>query len=92
MNVNNLKLPMLDLERLEFFSIAQALSEQDNNRTYAARVLGISVRTLQRKMKSRAFNSFVQDYQSLCQQLSISCINSDGQGVPTATCAPPDGT
>lgn len=40
------------LEQLEKAAIAEALRRNDNNRTHAAAALGISVRTLQRKLKS----------------------------------------
>ena len=40
------------LEELERAAVEQALAEQDGNRTHAAESLGISVRTLQRKLKT----------------------------------------
>jgi two-component system NtrC family response regulator len=44
----------LNLEQLEKQSIARALSEHGGNRTLAARALGISRRTLHRKIKEYA--------------------------------------
>lgn len=45
------KLPTVNLEELEKLAIIQALAQFDGNRTKAARVMGISIRCLQRKMK-----------------------------------------
>jgi DNA-binding NtrC family response regulator len=42
------------LSMLEEAAIRLALQEHDGNRTHAARSLGISVRTLQRKLKEHA--------------------------------------
>lgn len=47
----NDKLPTVNLEELEKLAIPQALAQFDGNRTKAARVLGIDLRTLQRKIK-----------------------------------------
>lgn len=44
------RLPTVDLEKLERIAIQQALAENNDNRTHAAKALGISVRTLQRKL------------------------------------------
>ena len=44
--------PGLTLEELERRAIEEALERCDGNRTYAAQALGISVRTLQRKVKA----------------------------------------
>ena len=44
-------LPTLKLAELEKAAIKQALAAVDSNRTHAAKLLGISLRTLQRKMK-----------------------------------------
>jgi DNA-binding NtrC family response regulator len=44
--------PGLTLEELERRAIQETLERCDGNRTYAARALGISVRTLQRKVKA----------------------------------------
>ena len=40
------RLPTVDLEKLEWIAIRQALAENNDNRTQAAKALGISVRTL----------------------------------------------
>ncbi len=42
----------VSLQHLEVAAIRNALVECRGNRTHAAKVLGISVRTLQRKLKS----------------------------------------
>jgi len=44
--------PGTSLEELERAAVEQALAEHHGNRTHAARTLGISVRTLQRKLKA----------------------------------------
>lgn len=44
------------LEELEHEAVEQALERHDGNRTHAARSLGISVRTLQRKLKAWGIN------------------------------------
>jgi hypothetical protein len=44
--------PGTTLEELERAAVEQALSEHQGNRTHAAKSLGISVRTLQRKLKA----------------------------------------
>ncbi len=50
---NSLTLPPgMSLEHLEREAIQQALAQHDGNRTHAAADLGISVRTLQRKLKA----------------------------------------
>ncbi len=46
------KLPALTLAALERQRIEECLTDNEGNRTHAARDLGISVRTLQRKLKS----------------------------------------
>ena len=46
-------LPTLDLDTLEHTAISQALSQSKGNRTQAARLLGIHVRTLHRKLRAR---------------------------------------
>ena len=40
------------LADIELAALRNALTESQGNRTHAARILGISVRTLQRKLKS----------------------------------------
>ena len=44
--------PGTSLEELERAAVEQALAEHQGNRTHAAKTLGISVRTLQRKLKA----------------------------------------
>ena len=44
--------PDTSLEDLERAAVEQALIQHHGNRTHAARTLGISVRTLQRKLKA----------------------------------------
>jgi DNA-binding NtrC family response regulator len=44
--------PGTSLEELERAAVEQALTQHHGNRTHAARTLGISVRTLQRKLKA----------------------------------------
>ncbi|MEX0820133.1 MAG: helix-turn-helix domain-containing protein, partial [Pirellulaceae bacterium] len=44
------------LEELEHEAVEQALERHDGNRTHAAKSLGISVRTLQRKLKAWGIN------------------------------------
>ncbi len=44
--------PGTSLEQLERLAVEQALAEHQGNRTHAAKTLGISVRTLQRKLKA----------------------------------------
>lgn len=44
--------PGTSLEDLERLAVEQALNQHQGNRTHAARTLGISVRTLQRKLKA----------------------------------------
>lgn len=44
------KLPTVNLEALELAAIKQALAQVDNNRPQACKLLGISIRTLQRKI------------------------------------------
>ncbi|MBI2479497.1 MAG: sigma-54-dependent Fis family transcriptional regulator [Planctomycetia bacterium] len=44
------------LEELEHEAVVQALERHDGNRTHAAKSLGISVRTLQRKLKAWGIN------------------------------------
>ncbi len=44
--------PGTTLETLEREAVQQALDQHDGNRTHAAAELGISVRTLQRKLKA----------------------------------------
>jgi DNA-binding NtrC family response regulator len=44
--------PGTSLEELERAAVEQALSQHHGNRTHAAKTLGISVRTLQRKLKA----------------------------------------
>jgi DNA-binding NtrC family response regulator len=44
--------PGTSLEELERAAVEQALAQHHGNRTHAARTLGISVRTLQRKLKA----------------------------------------
>jgi len=44
--------PGTSLEDLERVAVVQALAEHHGNRTHAAKTLGISVRTLQRKLKA----------------------------------------
>jgi DNA-binding NtrC family response regulator len=51
---SRLMMDTLNLEQLEKQSIARALSEHGGNRTLAARALGISRRTLHRKIKEYA--------------------------------------
>ena len=46
------KLPALPLAALERQRVEECLSDHDGNRTHAAHELGISVRTLQRKLKA----------------------------------------
>lgn len=43
--------PGTKLEEIERAVILKTLKQQDYNRTHAARVLGIGIRTLQRKLK-----------------------------------------
>ena len=47
-----MKTESLNLAFIERLTIARALIHCDGNRTHAARELGISVRTLQRKLKA----------------------------------------
>jgi DNA-binding NtrC family response regulator len=47
-------LPSLQIDLLERQAIEKALADSENNRTHAARLLGISVRTLQRKIRQYA--------------------------------------
>ncbi|UQZ89833.1 sigma-54-dependent Fis family transcriptional regulator [Deltaproteobacteria bacterium Smac51] len=42
--------PLMTIEEMERHLIGQALNETDGNRTHAARILGISVRTLRNKL------------------------------------------
>ena len=42
----------ITLQQLERTAVQQALGQCDGNRTHAAHLLGISVRTLQRKLKA----------------------------------------
>jgi DNA-binding NtrC family response regulator len=44
--------PGTSLDDLERAAVEQALTEHQGNRTHAAKTLGISVRTLQRKLKA----------------------------------------
>jgi DNA-binding NtrC family response regulator len=44
--------PGTSLEDLERAAVEQALAQHHGNRTHAAKTLGISVRTLQRKLKA----------------------------------------
>ena len=44
--------PGTSLEELERAAVEQALAQHHGNRTHAAKTLGISVRTLQRKLKA----------------------------------------
>jgi DNA-binding NtrC family response regulator len=44
--------PDTKLEEVERQALVQALEQHDGNRTHAAESLGISVRTLQRRLKS----------------------------------------
>jgi transcriptional regulator with PAS, ATPase and Fis domain len=44
-------LPTLDLEELIWLTINEALARTQGNRTHAAKLVGISVRTLQRYLK-----------------------------------------
>lgn len=44
------ELPTVNLAALERLAIVQALKAQAGNRTRAAQILGLSVRSLQRKM------------------------------------------
>jgi DNA-binding NtrC family response regulator len=44
--------PGTSLEDLERAAVEQALAQHQGNRTHAAKTLGISVRTLQRKLKA----------------------------------------
>jgi DNA-binding NtrC family response regulator len=44
--------PGTSLEDLERVAVEQALTQHQGNRTHAAKTLGISVRTLQRKLKA----------------------------------------
>lgn len=48
------KLPTLNLTKLEQLAIWQALQKGGGSRTYASKQLGISIRTLQRKLKGYA--------------------------------------
>lgn len=48
------KLPTLNLCELERLAIVGALALRGGNKTHAARELGLSVRTLQRKLKDYA--------------------------------------
>jgi len=48
----SLPLPVgTSLDSLERFMIFKTLKEVDNNRTHAARILGISIRTLRNKLR-----------------------------------------
>jgi len=49
--------PGTTLEELEHAAVEQALEHYEGNRTHAAKALGISVRTLQRKLKAWRINS-----------------------------------
>ncbi|MEX0610586.1 MAG: response regulator [Pirellulales bacterium] len=52
-NTSNIDIPPgTSLEDLERAAVEQALAEHHGNRTHAAKTLGISVRTLQRKLKA----------------------------------------
>lgn len=51
--------PLLTLEQLEQMAIAAALARFGNNKTKAAQAIGISVRTLQRKLSQHADASLV---------------------------------
>lgn len=54
MEAKHQKLPTLNLSKLEQLAIWQALQEEGGCRTYASKQLGISIRTLQRKLKAYA--------------------------------------
>lgn len=53
--------PGTSLEDLERAAVEQALTQHHGNRTHAAKTLGISVRTLQRKLKAWGMPTSVQN-------------------------------
>ena len=50
-SITHTLLPALKLQELELMAIKASLHQHSNNRTHAAAALGISVRTLQRKIR-----------------------------------------
>ncbi len=59
------------LEELERAAVERALEQHRGNRTHAAKTLGISVRTLQRKLKAWHVPVFSLEHDSRRQQFSI---------------------
>lgn len=47
-------LPTTNLEQLERLAIEQSLTQHNGNRTHAAKALGVSVRTVERKLRRYA--------------------------------------
>jgi hypothetical protein len=79
--------PGTTLEDLERAAVEQALREHQGNRTHAAKSLGISVRTLQRKLKvwhsSNNIDSPASDARSNLNSTKLRPMNawSTGQGM-----------
>ncbi len=60
------------LEELERAAVERALEQHAGNRTHAAKTLGISVRTLQRKLKAWRVPVFALQHQPARQEFSMS--------------------
>jgi DNA-binding NtrC family response regulator len=60
------------LEVLERAAVERALEQHSGNRTHAAKTLGISVRTLQRKLKAWRVPVFTLQHQPARQEFSLS--------------------
>jgi hypothetical protein len=79
--------PGTTLEDLERAAVEQALNEHHGNRTHAAKSLGISVRTLQRKLKAwhgsnNAATSPLNETRSNMSKLrQMNTWNTAGQGM-----------
>lgn len=72
-NGNGIDIPAgTSLEELERAAVERALEQHRGNRTHAAKTLGISVRTLQRKLKAWHVPVFALQHQPSRQDFSIS--------------------
>jgi DNA-binding NtrC family response regulator len=71
-NVHGIDIPAgTSLEELERAAVERALEQHRGNRTHAAKTLGISVRTLQRKLKAWHVPVFALQHQPSRQEFSI---------------------
>jgi hypothetical protein len=76
--------PGTTLEELERAAVEQALNEHQGNRTHAAKSLGISVRTLQRKLKAWHGSNHVGETSANESRTNMSKMRPTNSWIPAA--------